>query len=455
MNQPNQSSNSLWQGFSVLIKGLIIGFLAILLLIPTILIQGLVRERQSRQEEAIAEVSSKWATQQTVNGPVISIPYWQTVSDAKGVISRVRQKAYFLPDKLLIDASVAPEKRYRGIYQVTVYTSGIKINGAFGQFKFDELNIAAADILWNEAIVYFNVDDVRGLQEQLYFKWGGKDIELVPGKFSDAQFEQALSAALPIDDSMRTAGSAFSISLKLKGSENLLFVPVGKTNTVSVHSTWPDPSFTGNYLPDTRDVRDSGFAATWNVLSLNRAYPQQWANRTYNLQASAFGVELKVPVDSYQKSLRSVKYAILCIVLTFTAFFLIELIYTRSLNIFQYVLVGFALCIFFTLLLSISEYTGFNPAYLIASIATILLIAWYISAALRSTRIAVFISLLLAAMYGFIYILIQSQDYALLMGSVGLFVVLGIVMYFSRRIKGLNADPSTQLRTNEVNKNLQ
>ncbi|HYE54591.1 MAG TPA: inner membrane CreD family protein, partial [Chitinophagaceae bacterium] len=129
------------------------------------------------------------------------------------------------------------------------------------------------------------------------------------------------------------------------------------------------------------------------------------------------------------------KYAILCIVLTFTAFFLIELIYSRSLHAFQYILVGFALCIFYTLLLSISEYTGFNPAYIMASVATILLIAWYVSAALKSGKIAIFVSLLLAAMYGFIFILIQSQDYALLMGSVGLFVTLALVMYFSRKVK--------------------
>ena len=168
---------------------------------------------------------------------------------------------------------------------------------------------------------------------------------------------------------------------------------------------------------------------------MNRSYPQQWANRTYDLSSSAFGVELEVPVDTYQKSFRSVRYGILCIVLTFTAFFLIELIYKHSLHPLQYVLVGFALCIFYTLLLSISEYTGFNPAYIIAASATVLLVAWYVSAALKSGRIALFISLLLAAMYGFIYILIQSQDYALLMGSIGLFVTLGLVMYFSRKVK--------------------
>lgn len=439
MNLPWDTKSAMWQSSKVFFKGVVIAFIGVFLLIPTFLIQDLVRERQNRQQEAIQEVSSKWADAQTITGPAIAIPYWQIFSDDKGVVTRRKQKAYFLPEKLTADATVAPENRYRGIYQVTVYTTDAKLGGNFTGFKFSELNIPETDVLWNEAIVYFNVTDVRGLKETLYFNWNGKPIELVPGKFTDDQFPQSLSAALPIDDTMRASGAPFNISVKLKGSQNLMFVPLGKTTAVAIKSPWPNPSFSGNYLPDARVVRDSGFSASWNILSLNRSFPQQWANNKYDLQGAAFGVDLVVPIDSYQKSNRSVKYAILCIVLTFTAFFLIELVYSRSLHIIQYVLVGFALCVFYTLLLSISEYLGFDAAYIIASVATIALIAWYVSAALKSTRIAAFVSLLLAAIYGFIYILIQSQDYALLMGSIGLFVVLGVVMYFSRRIKALNA----------------
>lgn len=423
----------------IFFKGLIIAFIGIFLLVPTFLIQNLVNERQERQQEAIREVSSKWADAQTINGPVIAIPYWHTVTNNRGMADRVKSKAYFLPEKLIADANVAPENRYRGIYQVTVYTTDAKLNGNFTGFKFSELNIPETDVMWNEAVVYFNVSDVRGLKETLYFNWNGKPLELVPGKFEDEQFPKSLSAALPIEETTRASGAPFNMSLKLKGSQNLMFVPLGKTTTVSLKSSWPDPSFTGNYLPDARVVKDSGFSATWNILSLNRSFPQQWANNKYDLEGTAFGVDLRVPIDTYQKSNRSVKYAILCIVLTFTAFFLIELVYTRSLHIVQYVLVGFALCIFYTLLLSISEYLGFDVAYGIAAVATIALVAWYVSASLKSNGIATFVSLLLAGMYGFIYILIQSQDYALLMGSIGLFVVLGIVMYFSRRIKALNA----------------
>jgi inner membrane protein len=428
---------SFWQKNRMIFKGLLIGLLVLILLIPTYMIQELVEERQDRQQEAITEVSSKWAGMQVVTGPVIVIPYWKTVTQANGTPGLVRQRAYFLPDMLNISSSVVPEKRYRGIYEVTVYTTDISITGNFAGFRFNELGISPESILWNEAVAYMDVSDVRGLKEEVMFKYNGRQSELVPGKFADEQFRESLSGLLPIDDSMKTQGASFNIRINLKGSQQLLFVPLGKKTTVQVESSWSNPSFTGNYLPDTRKVQDSGFSAVWQVLSLNRSYPQQWANRTYDLGNSAFGVELMVPVDAYQKSLRSVKYAILCIILTFTAFFLIELIYKKPLHALQYILVGFALCIFYTLLLSISEYIGFNPAYLVAAIATILLITWFVSAVLRSTKIAFFISILLAFLYGFIFILIQSQDYALLMGSIGLFVILGIVMYFSRRISQL------------------
>src|SRR5258708_5589911 len=155
----------------------------------------------------------------------------------------------------------------------------------------------------------------------------------------------------------------FSVPVRLKGSGNLLFVPAGKDTRVEAASSWPNPSFAGGYLPDWRTVKDSGFVADWKVLYLNRKYPQQWKQGVYDLSSAAFGVNLIMPVDSYQQTTRSVKYAILIILLTFTAFFLIEWIYERPIHSMQYLLVGVALCLFYTLLLSFSEYTGFNVAY--------------------------------------------------------------------------------------------
>ncbi len=427
--------SAFWNRNKIIFKTFLIGFMVLVLLVPTFFIQNLVTERQNRQKEASAEVSSKWAGEQTIAGPVIVIPYSEALTDQSGKTSILKRLAYFLPDKLIIHSNVIPERRYRGIYQVVVYTTELQVTGSFDSLQIADLNISADKISWNEAAIFFDITDVRGLKEEIKLHMMDTDLNLEPGKFSNDQFKNALSAFLPVSAGSIRGPYAFSMTVHLKGSGNLLFVPAGKQTDVKVQSPWANPSFTGNYLPDWRSIGDSGFSSTWKVLYLNRNFPQQWKDKTYDMTGSAFGVNLIVPVDSYQQTTRSVKYAILCILLTFTAFFLIELIYFKSIHFLQYILVGFALCIFYILLLSFSEYIFFNWAYLVASVATILLIAWYVKSILQSTKMSVFIALLLAAMYGFIFTLIQLQDYALLMGSLGLFIILATVMYFSRKIK--------------------
>lgn len=435
--ETNQSNflTRFWERNRIMFKSFLIGILVLLLLIPTFFIQSLIDERAGRQQEAVTEVSSKWANAQTITGPVISIPYLYAVKDDKGNTMKERSQLYFLPAKLDIQSKVEPQERHRGIYKVIVYSTELQLKGRFSAFNIKDLNVAAEDVLWNEAAVFFDVSDVRGLKEEVSLHWQDSVVELSPAKFSNEQFKSSLSGALPLNESMISNGADFSLTLNLKGSENLQFVPVGKETSVKMQSNWANPSFNGKYLPDERVVNDSGFSASWKVLYLNRTYPQQWKDGKYDLSSSAFGADLLVPVDAYQKSNRSIKYAILCIVLTFTAFFLIELIYDKRIHSLQYALVGFALCIFYTLLLSISEYIFFNAAYLIAAAATIILITLYVKSILQSAKMAVFIATVLSVMYGFMIVLIQSQDFALLMGSVGLFITIALVMYFSRKIK--------------------
>jgi inner membrane protein len=435
---------TLWNRNKIILKSFWIGILSLLLLIPTLFIQNLVEERQHRQQEAVTEVSSRWAGAQTVTGPVIGIPYMAAAAEGSST-GPVKHWAYFLPASLDMTAHIIPEKRYRGIYQVIVYTTELQVRGSYDSLHLAELNIPAGQWLWNEAAVFFDLGDLQGLKEQVTLHLGPavsstatgiSDLDLVPGKFSTDQFKSALSAPLPGWLSQAAEGPlTFSATVRFKGTGNLSFIPTGRETKIEASSSWPDPSFTGANLPDLRTVKDSGFIADWRVLALNRAFPQQWKADTYDLAGGAFGVSLIVPVDTYQQTTRSVKYAILIILLTFTAFFLIEWIYQRPIHSLQYILVGFALCIFYTLLLSFSEYIGFNAAYGVAAIATIGLITWYVSSILRSAGMSTFISVLLTVQYGFVFTLIQLQDYALLMGSVGLFVTLAAVMYFSRKIK--------------------
>ena len=431
-----------WNKNKIILKSFLIGFLVLLLLIPTLFIQNLVTERKQRQADAITEISSRWATAQTITGPVIGIPYNETVTEDK-TTHEVKKWAYFLPAKLSIRSKLVPETRYRGIYQAIVYTTELQIQGSYDSIAYSELDIPREKLLYNEAALFFDVSDIQGLKEDMvvHLTTGNTtpaDLEMVPAKFATEQFRSALGATLPHSFLETNGPIAFTSTVSLKGTGSLLFVPVGRETKVEAASSWASPSFTGSVLPDTHTVKDSGFVADWKVLALNRKYPQQWRQGSYDLEASAFGVSLIVPVDAYQQTTRSVKYAILLIGLTFTAFFLIEWIYSRPIHSLQYLLVGFALCLFYTLLLSLSEYTGFNTAYAIAAIATIGLIGWYVASMLRSSRISLFVVFLLAVQYGFVFTLIQLQDYALIMGSIGLFITLALVMYFSRKIKWNN-----------------
>jgi inner membrane protein len=456
-----------WDRNKIVFKSFWIGFLLLLLLIPTAFIRDLVAERQQRQQTAVTEINSRWAGAQTMTGPVIGVPYIETVTEG-GTTRDLKRWTYFLPARLDVQAHVTPETRYRGIYKVIVYTTEMQVRANFDSLHLAEVNVPAAKMLWNEAAVFFDLSDLQGLKEEVILHLSTRastnagsnansspsanagsgpnirgnaaantaDLELAPGKFSTDQFKNALSAALPAWLAASAEGPLeLTTTVRLKGSGNLSFVPTGKETRVEASSPWPDPSFTGGYLPDLRTIKDNGFVADWRVLALNRKFPQQWKADTMNLTDAAFGVNLLVPVDTYQQTTRCVKYAILIILLTFTAFFLIEWIYQRPIHSLQYVLVGFALCLFYTLLLSFSEYTGFNAAYGIAAIATIGLITWYVSNMLRSGKMSLFILSLLSVQYGFIFTLLQLQDYALLLGSVGLFITLALVMYFSGKIK--------------------
>ena len=205
-----------------------------------------------------------------------------------------------------------------------------------------------------------------------------------------------------------------------------------------MRSDWPSPSYKGNYLPDKRTISEDGFSANWNILHLNRNYPQSWMGKKYNVYNSSFGTELLLPVDNYKKSDRVTKYAMLFIVLTFMVFFFVEVLNKVFIHPVQYLLVGAALVIFYILLLSFSEHIKFNFAYIISSVLTLSLITSYTSTILKSKRIGFLIFGILTVMYTFIFTIIQIGDYALLTGSIGIFLILGLVMYFSRKIDWYN-----------------
>ena len=417
-------------------------FLIILFLLPTAMIQSLIFEREERQNEAISEVSSKWGEAQTLAGPFISVPYYKLVKetsskDGTEKVIRMTEYLHFLPSKLSISGELYPDKRYRSIYEVVVYNSKLQISGLFNNIDFSNLDIKPQDIQFDKAEFVLGINDLRGIEEQVTLLWNQDKSYFNPGVTSNDVVESGINAAINLD-SLDNAAYQFDLTLELKGSQLLYFTPVGKVTDIALSSKWQNPSFNGAFLPDSRTIDANGFNAKWNVLHLNRNFPQVWTGNRHSIQSASFGVDLLLPVDSYQKSYRSIQYAILFIGLTFMVFFFIEVLNKVFIHPIQYILVGVALLVFYTLLLSISEHIQYNLAFIVSASATLLIIAGYIKAILKSNQLVLLISGILTILYTFIFVLIQLQDYALLIGSIGIFIILGLVMYFSRKIDWYN-----------------
>lgn len=447
----SEQKSTFFQRNAALIKGFFIGFLIFLLLIPTFMIQSLISEREGRKSEVIQEVSSKWGNSQRLIGPILRIPYYEisrieklnTNGKKEVEQSKSLEYAYFLPNQLLINGVVNPEKRSRGIYEIVVYNSKATFDGDFTNISLDQFKVLPENILWKDATVLFTLSDFRGITEEIKLNWNGNKsfyssgAKLPFGHESNIALS-GISTPVQINDAGK-GKYVFNFEANLKGSESLTIVPVGKTTKVTLNSNWQNPSFIGAFLPDKRVVNEKGFSASWKVLHLNRDFPQQWTgNAPETLKLSSFGVNLITPNDNYQQSSRSVKYAILIIALIFMAFFFIEILNNKRVHPFNYILIGLALCIFYTLLLSISEFLTFNISYLIATFLTVGLVFLYSKSIFQNTRLAGLVGLVMLILYGFIFVIIQLEDTALLIGSIGLFIILSIMMYISRRIDWQN-----------------
>ncbi len=453
-NQSNNTNNS----NKLVIKGLVTGALTLLMLIPALFVMNLVSEREARQKEVTQEISSKWAAPQTLTGPYLYLPYKVTVADKDGKTGIVDKSFFLLPENLQMSGIITPETRSRSIYTVLLYKSDIKNTGNFLlQLPKD---ITPAMINFSEAKVCFGIRDFKGIQEKITIRLNGTRYELSPGlpsKEKENIIESNSSSTVEVNDVVeRNSGKeietiglssninlsaadigksiAFDMPVKINGSEQLHFVPLAGNSTFSLTSPWADPKFDGSNLPASRNVGPQGFSAKWNFNKANLPFGTAIKDFDFKKEPFAFGVTMVQPADQYAKTMRSVKYAILFIGLTFALFFIIEIMQQKPVHPVQYVLIGIALVIFFTLLLSISEFILFDYAYLIAAAATISLISLYAKGHFKSLKTAGVFASLLACLYGFIFVLIRLEDTALLVGSIGLFIALAVVMYASRKI---------------------
>ncbi len=437
---------SLWLRNSITARMLIVGFLLLVLLIPLEFVKSLIQERAYRQAEVVREINSKWGNEVILSGPILKIPYhtYKEVTVAISGTNRYETKtqeilnyAYLFPDELDIYSNVKTKEEplKRSIYESVVFTADVTVEGKFPTIDFSENDIAEEDILWDKITVLIKSSNLKGIRNMLEIDFGGKPLSLTP-EYSEEYLNVISSKPITDFPKLASEGIPFQLDIKVNGSESLKFVPIGKETTAKMESNWHSPSFDGRYLPEdgSREITAKGFEASWKVLQINRQFQQRFFNTLPNLSGFAFGTKLIIPVDEYQKSERATKYGFMVIGLTLLVFLLIQLVSKIYIHPFQYIMIGLALVMFYTLLISISEHSSFLKAYGIAALSVLGLITIYSRAILKGFRFPLLVGLSLASLYGFIYVIIQLEKYALLVGSVGLFVILALVMFASRKI---------------------
>jgi inner membrane protein len=419
-----------------MLRLLAVGLLALILQIPISMIGGLIGERQGRRDAAVSEVTGKWGNVQQLIGPVLVVPYIHSWEDTRNHESHSEtRQLVVLPKQLQARGDLATEARTRGIFSIPVYGARVELSGAFVRPDVSGLGIEASTLAWDRARLVLGISDPRAIQNSAVAEWRGSDIPFLPG--TDDLTALPTGIHTPVDASGQQSPLAFKVALELHGSVGFYVAPFGETTVVELKSNSANPSFQGAWLPKERQISPQGFQASWEIPFLGRNFPQAWTSREAPadaITASQFGVEIVAPVDHYRMAERSVKYAGLFILLTFATVWLIEVVSRVQVHPIQYLLLGFALCLFYLLELSLAEHIGFPIAYALASISVILMIAAYSRAILRRRSLALLVGAGVSVLYGYLYVVLMNEDSALLIGSIGLFVVTACVMYVTRNV---------------------
>ncbi len=428
------------------LKLLVIIFLTLVMTFPLILVFAVLSERESRRNEAERNIADGWGHQQSVSGPFLLVPYTvATTVTVSGQQSEqlVTRYAVFLPQSLTSDAELKTETRARGIFAIPVYSATITLSGQFSGLDA-KLLANAREVRWSEAFVAIGISGLNAIQAQaeLVTAGGTAKAPFQPG----IGFAQGITGIhAPIALSGPAAAFDFSVSLSLRGTRSMRFTPAGATTEARIAGDWPHPSFQGAYLPAEREVSPQGFSARWSVPNLARSLPSVWTAEVPALDDAsnwAFGVDLYSPVDFYQLVGRALKYGIMFVGSAFLAFYLIELITGARVHAVQYLMIGAAQIIFYLLLLGIAEHWGFDRAYALASATTIAVTGIYAMTAFRSTLRGFVVDGIMAALYGLLYLLLAEEDYALLIGSVALLVMLVTTMFVTRKVDWYETAPT-------------
>ena len=432
---------------SLTIKLGMIALLILLLLVPLMMIDGLIGDRQGRRDGVLEDIARSSSYSQRLSGPVLVVPYskvvrlWKTNAQTNERYQEVAQQRgflYFLPDRFELAGQVHTELRSRGIYEARLFHADNQISGYFNVPEQLGITKDFDSYQFDQPYLSVGISDVRGIETGLKLQLGDKEVDLSPGTRVE-WLGEGVSANLPPLDGRQATQLNFAFNLRLQGTGKFEVTPVGKSTDVKLSADWPHPSFIGNYLPVSREISAEGFNAHWQTsffsTNLEEALSRcDEAAPCAELSNRSFGVSFIEPVDQYLKSERAIKYALLFIGLTFAGFFLFEVLKNMAVHPIQYALVGIALAFFYLLLLSLSEHLGFALAYLLSAAACLALIGFYVCHVLRSVQHGLGFTAGLAALYALLYGLLRAEDYALLMGSLLLFGLLGVFMVMTRKL---------------------
>lgn len=426
----------------------------VVLLIPLNMLSSLVNERSSYRDDVEQSLRQSASGPQTITGPLIAIPITElttVIEDDKEIKKERRFIRFYLPENLSIVGKQTVEPRHIGIYEGQIWRTAITLNATFNRQLLS--NEVGPDTLIGTPYVVLAVGDSRGIGKVGELDINGESYPIEPGSNLPG-VGQGLHAVLPVKR-LQDEKLTLRFNLDLMGTKQLAVVPVGRNSQFNLTSNWPHPGFIGDFLPQQRNVTDSGFSAswqsTWFANNLNTSF---YDGRIIDVDhLPAFSVTVTNPVDQYQLTDRAVKYAILLIGLTFMSFFLLETLTGLRVHPMQYLLVGLSLVMFYLVLLAVSEHIGFNGAWLLASLVCAGINGFYLKAVLNSGKVSAMFTMGLLMLDAVLWQLLQSEDSALLLGTGVLFVALSAIMLLTRNIDWYGMTRKVQVPENsEVQK---
>jgi len=427
-------------------KPFVVGFIALLLLIPLSMIESKVKERSFFRGTVIADVSESWASNQTLMGPVVVLEYqvaikemvWNKKEERTVTSTRLVHRTAMLPmHHLNVKANLDTEKRYRGIYGVPVYSTQVSIEGTIDPSGVRQVFDTPGFDHIKRSYLWINTTDQRGFLDIPTLNWHGTESPFTAGGHDNLS-NRGIIVKLPENDLVQTE---LSINLNLRGTQSLAFIPTGKSTSISVQSAWPHPKFTGRYLPVTRSISEGGFSAHWNITQLASSIHHDLASCSTGvceqLLNNQLGVSLIEPIDVYVMTERAVKYGILYVVLVFVLVLASELYRSMDIHPIQYLMVGVGVSVFYLLLLALSEHIDFILAYAIATLMCSSLLTYYGVQIFRTMKAGIAFGLVIASLYALLLVILLSEDIALLLGSIIIFFAVMLLMVTTRNAERL------------------